>query len=189
MLTAVACCYFFCTNQLLISAQLEREKQRVIRRPADKHPSARAFVREQRAAMRAAKANGDNPVCDDHATISLVSEGSASTNKDESDGAASVDHQAQAQAKVSNATKAPNAGDGDADDHTDVVTWRYVEKMASALDAQLQLARSERDAAGTERDELLQKLLAMTDSYDELLDSKESEVCCSFHSNIFLVYG
>jgi hypothetical protein len=62
----------------------------------------------------------------------------------------------------------------DAND-SDGLTWGYVEKMAGTLDAQLQSARSDCNAASRERDELLQKLLSMTNSYDQLLQSKESE--------------
>lgn len=58
---------------------------------------------------------------------------------------------------------------------SDGLTWEYVEKMANTLDAQLKAARSECEAASRERDELLQKLLSMTDSYDQLLQSKEAE--------------
>eukprot|EP00041_Stephanoeca_diplocostata_P035316 m.1241260 g.1241260 ORF g.1241260 m.1241260 type:complete len:1584 (+) comp24675_c0_seq2:332-5083(+) len=80
--------------------------------------------------------------------------------------------------------KVPDTGDGTPPEKGDsdeaLLTWEAVEKMGATIDEQhmevLNAVLAERDEARVERNELLSKLVAVTDSYEELLTSKEMEV-------------
>lgn len=93
---------------------------------------------------------------------------SVSSSSTDSAGPTGTTENTHAEAEVGDGTHVKSGDEGEA-----LLTWEAVEKMGATIDQQhmevLKGVLAERDEARTERNELLNKLVAVTDSYEELL--------------------